>query len=429
MKKIIRSVAMAFAVIMIIQFSSCAPSAKSVFKTEVTEWFESFDADQTVGKSKQVIEYNKDGSVAYEYPVTGTKDFDTRIEGLFNKFAADFAPVAQGDKLVMSYKLYSPAKDVYGLELVTKAVLNGEQREEVSYINFVKDIEQDKEFPEMLQKMAVIEASDRTKTPLDKDNVTFLYKTDAITVIDGTSSVDVPYVYVRPYLPELIKSNVQQDENIRVIDVTKKMVAVTYDDGPHGVYTKQLLDILEQNNAVATFYEVGSNLSIAPEQVKRASDMGCEIGSHTWSHANLQTSSETKIKQQLDDANKKFEEILGYIPKTLRPPYGAVGSAVKEISEQAMIGWSVDTEDWRYRNAGTVFNSVKNAGNLDGDVILLHSIHKTSIEASKDIIPWLIDNGYQLVTVSELMKYRYEQILEPGEFYTYNYFDNEPKTK
>ena len=427
MGKFIKVTAIFAVLLTVLQMSACAPSKKTLFTNEVEAWFDSLDSEQTDAKSERVINYAKEGSVAYEYPITSDEGVSRDIQNIFENKVNSFTPQAEGDQLVLGYKMYSPCEGVYGLKLLIKSVLNGTASESSELFNFVKNTATGSEMSDILKKMTVLEAQDRTETALNKLNCNFLFKNDGIDVIDGDTSVSVPYAYVHPYLPEIIKESIPADESIRVVDVTKKMVALTYDDGPHGVYTKQLLDILEENNAVATFYEVGQNLQYAPDQVKRASELGCEIGSHSWSHANLQTSSPDRIRQQIEDTNAKFEEILGYTPKTLRPPYGAVGSDLKDICDQALIGWSVDTLDWKYRNAETVFDSVKNAGDLDGDVVLLHSIHKTTIEASANIIPWLIENGYQLVTVSELIKYKYEDVYEKGEFYAYDYYDNEPK--
>lgn len=114
--------------------------------------------------------------------------------------------------------------------------------------------------------------------------------------------------------------------------------------------------------------------------------------------------------------------MLGCKPTMLRPPYGAVGSKLRENCDEYLIGWSVDTEDWKYRDKDKVVASVKNEGDLDGDVILMHSLYESTADAVKELVPWLIENGYQLVTVSELMKYRYETELETGKYYSGSWF-------
>ncbi len=208
----------------------------------------------------------------------------------------------------------------------------------------------------------------------------------------------------------------------RVIDPAKPMVALTYDDGPHKTYTDAILDILEQHGAVATFFEQACNLSQDPDAVRRAAEMGCEIGSHSLRHDDLGKKSESGVKSDTEKANQKFMDVLGYTPALLRPPYGSVSGNLRRATSQSLIMWSVDTRDWESRDPDAIMDVVKNSGDLNGDVILMHSIHDSSVEASKRLIPWLIEQGYQLVTVSELITLHYgDEVLSNG-LYNHGYF-------
>ncbi len=208
----------------------------------------------------------------------------------------------------------------------------------------------------------------------------------------------------------------------RVIDPEKPMVALTFDDGPHATLTDQLLDILEENDAVATFFQVAQNLWKDPDAVRRAEAMGCEIGNHSYRHANLSKLSADEIAADLQKADNAFIEVLSHAPTLLRPPYGSMNSAVKTTTGRSIITWSIDTEDWRSRNAEKVIASVQGAGNLDGQVILMHDVHASTIEAAKTLIPWLIDQGYQLVTITELITLHYGDQVLPNGVYGYSYF-------
>jgi len=208
----------------------------------------------------------------------------------------------------------------------------------------------------------------------------------------------------------------------RVIDPSKPMVALTYDDGPHKTYTDAILDILEEHGAVATFFEVARNLSQDPDAVRRAEAMGCEVGSHSLRHDDLGKKSESGVKSDTDKANEKFMEVLGHTPALLRPPYGSLSGNLRRATTQSLIMWSVDTLDWKNRDPVAIMDVVKNSGDLNGDVILMHSIHETSVEATKTLIPWLIEQGYQLVTVSELITLHYGEEVLPNGLYNYGYF-------
>ena len=211
-------------------------------------------------------------------------------------------------------------------------------------------------------------------------------------------------------------------ETQRVVDPTRPMVALTFDDGPHAVYTDQILDILEKNGAVATFFEVARNLPKAPDAVRRAVDLGCEIGSHSYRHANLGKMDQAAQQADQAAADAIFQEVLGTTPTLLRPPYGSMNKTLKTTCGRSIVTWSIDTEDWLSKDADKVVASVQNAGNLDGQVILLHSIYGSTVEATEALVPWLLEQGYQLVTISELIQLRFGDQVEPNRSYNYDYF-------
>ena len=211
-------------------------------------------------------------------------------------------------------------------------------------------------------------------------------------------------------------------EDVRVLDPDKPMVALTFDDGPHPTNTDALLDILEENGAVATFFQVGQNLWRDPDAVRRAEALGCEIGSHSYRHADLSKLSADALAADLKKADDAFIEVLGHAPTLLRPPYGAMNKAVKSTTGRSIITWSMDTEDWLSRNAEKVVAAVQGAGDLNGQVVLMHDIHDSTIEAAKTLVPWLIEQGYQLVTVSELITLHYGDQVLPNGLYGYSYF-------
>ena len=211
-------------------------------------------------------------------------------------------------------------------------------------------------------------------------------------------------------------------ETQRVVDPTRPMVALTFDDGPHAVYTDQILDILEKNGAVATFFEVARNLPKAPDAVRRAVDLGCEIGSHSYRHANLGKMDQAAQQADQAAADAIFQEVLGTTPTLLRPPYGSMNKTLKTTCGRSIVTWTIDPEDWLCKNADKVVASVQNAGNLDGQVILLHSIYGSTVEATEVLVPWLLEQGYQLVTVSELIQLRFGDQVEPNRTYNYDYF-------
>lgn len=181
----------------------------------------------------------------------------------------------------------------------------------------------------------------------------------------------------------------------------RKLVALTFDDGPSPVQTPRLLEILAAKKVRATFFVLGNMVQKAPEVLKSEAASGHEVGSHTMTHANLKKSSVESIKWEVAAMNETFRNILGVEPKLLRPPYGNINDNVRAYTGQPLILWTVDPEDWKYKDAATV-RSKAVAGAFDGAVILLHDIHSTTVDAVSGIIDDLRAAGYEFMTVSEL---------------------------
>lgn len=221
----------------------------------------------------------------------------------------------------------------------------------------------------------------------------------------------------------------EPEEYVRTVDPSAPMVALTFDDGPHELYSDQIMDVLERYHSVATFFEVGYNARRYPKILTRMAELGCEIASHTYYHHDLTTLSRDAMLTDLAKLDQIIYDATGAMPTLVRPPYGAVNSTVKYQSGRAMILWTVDTQDWRYRDAQTLIDYIQNYGDLDGEVVLMHSIHASTAEAMEVVVPWLIEQGYQLVTVSELMAYYYGELLEPNQCYNQTWFARHGRTE
>ena len=117
-----------------------------------------------------------------------------------------------------------------------------------------------------------------------------------------------------------------------------------------------------------------------------------------------------------------FYSIFNEYPKLLRPPYGAYDNELTNVTEEALILWSIDTNDWKVRNKDKIINHIKEQGNLDGQVILMHSIYKETADAVAELVPWLIEEGYQLVTVTELIENKYNTNTDNEKIFGYYYF-------
>ena len=181
----------------------------------------------------------------------------------------------------------------------------------------------------------------------------------------------------------------------------RPMLALTFDDGP-GQYTDELLDCLEQNNAHATFFMLGQNVSAYPDAPKRMLELGCEVGSHSWDHTQLTTIDLDAVAKQFSDTDDALIQACGQAASVARAPYGDGNSDIYNTVNKPFFMWSLDTEDWKLLDADADYSAVMNGDLTDGSIILMHDIHEPSVKAALRLIPDLIAQGYKLVTVSEM---------------------------
>lgn len=195
-----------------------------------------------------------------------------------------------------------------------------------------------------------------------------------------------------------------------------KAVALTFDDGPSRANTGTILDVLKKYGAHATFFVLGDRARVDGDILQMELAAGCEIGSHSWNHPQLSKIKWSSVQSQIRKTDQIVKKLAnGYKIDLLRPPYGAISDTMRKKMKKPMILWSLDTLDWKYRNAKKVFRKVKKEVK-DGDIILMHDIHEETAEAIKLVVPWLQEKGYDILTVSELAE-RNGKKLEAGKAY------------
>lgn len=228
------------------------------------------------------------------------------------------------------------------------------------------------------------------------------YFSSGLQDIDGvTYSFDGNGYIQTGWVTKGVKDLYFNDDGSYNPEMRRKMIALTYDDGP-GEYTQTLLDCLEENNAHATFFMVGPNVQAYPDAPKRMLELGCEIGNHTWDHYQLTTLSLDQAVKQVSDTDDALIQACGQASTVVRAPYGDFNQSVIDAVGKPFFMWSLDSLDWQYKDVELDYNQVMNGDLSDGTIILMHDIHEPSVQASLRIIPELVAQGYKLVTVSEL---------------------------
>lgn len=199
----------------------------------------------------------------------------------------------------------------------------------------------------------------------------------------------------------------------------KKIVALTFDDGP-GPYTARLLDELGKRGVRATFFVVGYQVDNYPELIQRMEAEGHVVGNHSNGHKNLTRLSAAGIKSEMDACATKIEKLLGHKPEVMRCPGGNCNSRVLTYAKNAGVPithWSVDTRDWESRNVDAILNTVFGGGSVkDGSIILMHDIYETSVDAAIQMVDRLQQEGYTFVTMPELI-YTQHKAIEAGKLY------------
>ncbi len=186
----------------------------------------------------------------------------------------------------------------------------------------------------------------------------------------------------------------------------EKCVALTFDDGPDRVLTPRLLTILRERGVRATFYLVGSRVVHMPTIVADIQRDDHEIGNHSWDHQNLTKVPPAALKRQIEMTDNAIAAITGAMPRTIRPPYGALDKRMLNAFPQRLfVLWDVDTLDWRYRSPSWIKKAAV-SGIQNQSIILMHDIHATTITAVPEVINEMKSLGYRFATVSELYEGR-----------------------
>ena len=182
----------------------------------------------------------------------------------------------------------------------------------------------------------------------------------------------------------------------------KKKIALTFDDGPHPVYTPEMLDLLKEKDVKATFFLFGQQVEKYPDIVKRMGEEGHLIGNHSYKHEQLSKLSSVQACTQVNRTNELIQAITGEYPEYLRPPFGDWKDSLDCEVNMIEVLWDLDTLDWSSKNKEKIVRKV--VTNVEeGDIILMHDSYESTVSATREIIDILQEEGYEFVTVDELI--------------------------
>ena len=219
--------------------------------------------------------------------------------------------------------------------------------------------------------------------------------------------VEIPLENINLKIPIEMGTTVQNTVKVKkvknkVIDPNKKMIALTFDDGP-SKYTDKIIDLLNKYDASGTFFILGNKVEMYKETLIKMVEQGSEIGNHSYNHKWLIKLNKNDFINQVNQTQSILKSTIGYTPTLLRPTYGSVNDEIKNNTTLDIVLWNIDTLDWKLKNYKDIANRV--IGKVDdGDIVLMHDIHEKTLKALEIILPKLKEEKYQFVTVSELKK-------------------------
>ena len=390
-----------------------------------------------------IVEDKADAVISIHYPKTNIKELDREIESdivkqymAFSKEYGNSDYLMDRDELNIDYQYDKSNNNYisitltiyinsYKLQYPSWSVItynfDGNKKEKLQLSDFFSEKEliklkqkiksmmlekyQDCIIVENLEQLLAQDFSNYPYFSFDQDNFYFYFPEEKLASdYHEIITISIPQSELSSTIS--LVSSKQQEETISIgkqqsiIDPTKPVVALTFDDGPSR-YTEEILETLRRNEVCATFFVLGNKVEDYQEVLKKSVSYHNELGNHSYNHKWLSRLPINSLKEQIEKTQQVLQETLSYQPKYLRPTYGSVNDRIRKNTELKIVLWTVDTKDWKITNVDRIIE--KATTNIkDGDIILMHDIFERSSQALEKIIPILKEQGFQFVTISEL---------------------------
>ena len=375
---------------------------------------------------KTTIE-NDDNLVSINYPVTNISALDDAVSAYVNKTYNNFKNNYQDIKkpeLNISYTYKELNDSVINISLNTE-INAGKKINKIKTFTYDKNTEKFLTMEDLVQDLDVLDY-DIKKELLEKyqeADMDFLTNVsyDYFTIDDENLTIYFNPTELKSTNKEMIYLDIPLNSLKLLIDIDKskgsdtyfnlkkrnisdedKIVALTFDDGP-SKYTDSILDTLKKYDACATFFVIGNKVDFYDETLNKMLKNGNEIGNHSYSHKWLNRLSEQEFKDELNKTQEEVKKATGYIPKLFRPTYGGYSDRLKKYTDLTFVLWDVDSSDWKVKNTDKIIkNVIPNV--KDGSIVLMHDNHKYAADAIEAVVKKLKEEGYEFVTVSELLE-------------------------
>lgn len=412
MKKIIP-----FFIFVIFFFCACATSKKEI-------------------SIEGIIEESEKGIIGIHYPKTGISSLDKKIESYIFKTKEDFEneyikflTLKETAELNIDYEYFEIQNRYCNVSFITfknaptivheiyevKTFIYDKKTDQFMTLDEIANLNLDTIKLELIKKYKTCILMDHLENSLSKNSIQkikFLFTTKSVILYFNPGEIaesscgimryEIPVTNFKIDIePEdSVKKTFNYHPSTKELSTSKPTIALTFDDGP-SKYTKQIIELLNQYDANATFFILGNKVKNYEETLKFLLENGNEIGNHSYNHKKLSRLSKDELQNQIEQTNKVVKETLNYDIKFLRPTYGAISENLRKNTNMEIVLWNVDTTDWKLKNSKTIASKTLH-DIKDEKIILMHDIYKSTLEALKIILPELKKQGYQIVTVSEL---------------------------
>lgn len=389
---------------------------------------------KTVGEIMHKKDTKKDAYyTSIYYPKTEYAPLNEAIQEYISKVNEQVNQSKTMQVFTVDYEIHKIFDHYVSLTFHQKVYDEHKQQKQQSYVSYNYDMKQNKllSVKDVLRRDYIshlhhLAREKNISTEITKDHLNnFIIREKELCFYfenDINTSITLPYEKHKAYIhlndPNIPSYYAQQSLSVnqQTIDPNKKMIALTFDDGPHPENTKKIMDALESYGGRSTFFMLGKNVKQYPDLVKEVHQRGHEVANHSWDHSFRIAASlsnpmnKQEVSDELYDTNDEIYKTIGFEPTLFRPPFGAINTTLRETCEMPMVLWDVDSRDWESHNPTSIHNIIVDGVKQGNQVILLHDIHKESVDGLISTLKDLHKEGYQFVTVSTLLQYKEKEL-------------------
>lgn len=371
--------------------------------TEIKLSTDKIDSDVYSKKNKET-----DSKMIYaiHVPKLENEEVNQQIQDFVNKMIKEKATVThidyESNQAFGQYESYIITANLY--ENIDELIPSNVTKTEQLFINF--DGESLIDLEDCIRGKAISKIAKENNTNEDMLQLSKVTEKGIQINVEG-KKIEYPYddtsfVMNNQNIKTLLKYEKIEVEE-RELDPSKPMIALTFDDGPNPANAEKILAALEKVGGRATFFQLGSLMEKHPETVRKIVASGSEVASHSYGHDQLTTKPLEDAIADIQSVNDIFFSLTGNEIKLVRPPYGSYSKEIEEAITEKIVLWNVDTRDWESRNTQKTVETTKKYA-YDGAIVLMHEIYSSSATAAEELINYYHEQGYQLVTVSELFE-------------------------